>query len=446
MKQRLKIDSDKEKAYALFFFGIFSYFLKFILTIYLTHHLTPAAYGDLSIALTLLAITTSFALLGTNNVSVKFLPHYLSLEDMSVLENFLSWIFKVVTISFITCLFLSVLLVTAMFFLHALGIKDINSYDILMFVLWITPFAAFALLLENFILSNNHPIISYILQNDFARLLQLILFFTAISILQIKFSNLMFTVILILCYVILIIIGLFVIYTENRKIFNFFRAHLIYTRHKIDPEWKAMAFKVILTGLLHLTVSGADLFILRFISPHRSQVGMYAVVWIICNILLLVPQSIYTLVLPKIGQYTRKDSIYPLAMFQKLLNKINGVVVSILVILALTFIILGKPILLLFGPIYMTAYAVLVLCTIAALLSALSVPAGKILFYSSNINILIKINIFNLMMTLLLGSILTYYYTIIGISITCLIVHIVDSNLLIYFSRKKTSIRSMIII
>lgn len=443
MISHLFLDPENKSTVALFFLSILNYILQFLFTSYLTHHLTPALYGDFNLSLSFLAITANLALLGTQTTAVKFLPRYLQLKDSSILENFLSWIFKITGISFITCLCISFLIATAMFFFHAVGYKHLSSYELVIFTLWITPFTAFAMLLQKFILGNNRPVASYILQNDFTYLTQLTLFMLAISVIGIQLNSLSFSLILILSYAFIILVSLSFIQMHNERFFSYIKEHLIDRRHQVCPEWKKMSIKVILIGIIYYVIVALDLFILKVITPDKSQVGIYSVAWIICNIFIIAPKSIYTLILPQIDLYTQRNASYPISSFQKLLNKINGVVGIILLIFVLIVLVLGKEILFFFGPQYASAYLVLVICIFTAVLSSLSVSGVNLLLYSSNINTLLAIDIVNFSLTLVLGIVLTYFYNIIGISVARLIVQAAITILLVVYAKKKTMIKSL---
>jgi O-antigen/teichoic acid export membrane protein len=276
--------------------------------------------------------------------------------------------------------------------------------------------------------------------------MQLALFIMAISVFHFQLTNLVFSLILIFTYTILIIIGLYFRDERKKRLFSYFIENLIIRHHLVCPDWKKMSYKVILSGVLFTIMSSLDLFILKLITPNKNLVGMYSVVWVICRIFSLIGYGIYTIIIPQIDMYTKPNSICSLQTFQKLLNKINKLMLIILIILALISITFGKEILALFSPEYAAVYVVLVICTITSFLTAVSIPAINLLLYSNHINTLMAIEALYLVLMLILGVVLTYYFSIIGISVACLITQSVVTLFQIHYVRKKTHIKSMIII
>jgi len=442
MRNLLGLNSVYGQSSLLFVLGIISYLLQFLFTSYLTHQLTPAFYGNFFLALNVLGILTNIFLLGTQTTAVKFMPRYIFLANQSHLDNFLRWIFRVLRISFIICFALALLFAASMSFGHIFEAKSFSSYELYIFMLWVTPFAAFMTLLQNFILGGNHPIVNYLMQNDLVYLLQLILFVLLISVLQWPLTNINITFTLILSYVLLIALGFLFIYRHNTPLFKLILQDTVQHRSIADPAWKKMTIKVILTGIIYTLNNCIDLFILKAVTPYPAHVGWYSVVWVICSLFPLIPQSIVTLILPKIDLYTQPNSALEIRSFQETLNKINRIIFAILGTLTVFIIIFGKPILGLFGSEYIAAYPVLIISVVAALITGIAMPAAYLLLYSSNINTLLFIDILELGLLLILGFLLSIFYDIIGTSIAWLITQCLVAALLIYFARHRTSLKS----
>lgn len=119
-----------------------------------------------------------------------------------------------------------------------------------------------------------------------------------------------------------------------------------------------------------------------------------------------------------------------------MIDKMNRVIV---------IIIFGRSVLNLFGAEYLAAYPILVICVIASLVGGLTMPAAYLLLYSSNINTLIRIDIIQFFITLLLGIILTFLYNIIGIMCAWLMSQIIVSILLVYYTKTRTGIKSTLL-
>ncbi|RUR09885.1 oligosaccharide flippase family protein [Legionella sp. km772] len=159
--------------------AVFGYVMKYIMNIVLSQHLSAERYGDFSIALKILALTSSLALLGTNSSTVRFISSYLQDKRTLKLKSFIEWNVKLVRYSFFICLLIGGLSIGIMHVLHWWNWKDITSYHLAIYMLWVTPVASTFMLLGSYLLCAEYYVLKSFMENA-KPILTMILFFIMI--------------------------------------------------------------------------------------------------------------------------------------------------------------------------------------------------------------------------------------------------------------------------
>ncbi len=145
--------SETRFLFFLFAVAVVGFLVQYGLNVYLARHLSAEIYGDYTIAIKSLGILVSLALFGTDMGSQCFLSKYLRAHQAISAEHYIAWNIKLISISFLFARLLALISFTVMIGLHFFGVKDIHQYPMVIFVLWVTPFAAAFQLLSNFLLS-----------------------------------------------------------------------------------------------------------------------------------------------------------------------------------------------------------------------------------------------------------------------------------------------------
>src|SRR5690348_17012405 len=101
----------------LFFLTVLGYLTKFALNLFLAHHLTPARYGDYSVAIKLLDILVLVTLFGTNIGASRFLAKYLQYNSTHSAANYIAWNIKLVSVTFSIMLIVSLVIFSLAVFL-----------------------------------------------------------------------------------------------------------------------------------------------------------------------------------------------------------------------------------------------------------------------------------------------------------------------------------------
>jgi O-antigen/teichoic acid export membrane protein len=338
----------------LLLIAIFGYLSKYALNLILTQYLNPSLYGDFNLALRVLGILSTLSLLGTNTAAKRFLSHFLNEQHDRALQDYIKWNTTIIRRSLIICVVLAVGTYAVLHLLHLWHIKDIRTYHLTIYMLWVAPFAAILSLLNSYLLCANSPI-SYALIANSSAFITMVLFFAMVMLFEVTdFSSFKLLIVISLSTLCLILIDVYLIMKKSPYLFNHL-AHAVKRKQKpkTEPIWVTVSNRLALNGLFCAFIFSLDLIILKLISHHPDATGYYAVVITIASSLFVVPQNIYSSIKAKVSQLMgSSEGQMQLASLIKSLNR-----VTIVVTLVLTGIILyySKTLLHHFGVSYVQA-------------------------------------------------------------------------------------------
>ncbi len=424
--------------------AIFGYLSKYAFNLILTHYLKPSLFGDFNIAQRILGILATLSLLGTNTSSKLFLSNYLQDRHDINIQSYIKWNTKIIRIPFAICIIIAISSFAIMHMLHIWHVKDIRTYHLTIYMLWIAPIASMLTLLNTYLLCANYPV-SYAFvansSNFFSMVFFLILlvFYEAHEITSFKLF-----IILSFGLLSLLIVDIILLMKKTPYLFNLI-ARALTTKHKhlIEPTWLNMSSRLAINGLFCSLIFTIDLFILKLISPHPESVGYYAVTLTIASSLFVIPQNIYITIKAKVNYLlATNEGKKQLEMNIKALNRF-----AVIFTLLLGYCILyySKTLLHHFGVSYVQAYPILQILVFGFIIGTFAQPAKTILAYSGQVKGLLFISITELSFMLILCTTLTYLYDIKGIAIATSLSMIVRTLLFHIVSYRHTQFRSYIL-
>lgn len=387
----------------------------YLLNGYLARHLSIYIYADYSIALKFLDLLTCIILFGTDVSSVAYLSKYLLNRQEDGLEDYVLWNVKLVSINILIAKILAWVVFMLMLILHLYGIRDLENYSILVFVIWVTPFAALFKLVSSFLTGFDLPITSMFLSNTLFYLIQLLFFAALLSIFKISIGYTVIALVLAGSYIILTIIASFYL---PKNIFALIEHGL--KRFFVTPIVKTIWFfpilKIILNSIIFTLISGIDLFIVKYISPNPKDAGCYAALLSIVAFFNLVPKNLYQELKPSLSYelLSRKGR----QSVQKKINQINKVVFTILSLSAMLIIYFSKTLLGYFGPEYLRAQTALVFMLIGLWYAGLNQFSPIILIYANHEEIALRASLLQIIFVILITIPATYFYGMNGTALT----------------------------
>ncbi len=397
--------------------AVISYFAQYLFNIMLSHLLSSMDYGDFSVGLKTFGLVSSFLLLGSGTASKRFLSRYLFSRDNASAEQYMLWSLKIFLLSsFIFMIFLMLLFIV-MLLLHLGHIYSVKEYHIAVYLLFLTPFGALALLLNSFLQSNNNVVLNAFFLSGrffvyiFVRGLASYFFHPTVD------NKFLFLLTLIV-FCLLNCIELIVLFLcLPRSLINTLISIKDYQFVKC-PIWKKTSGRLILNQLIFLTLSTIDLYAVKFFNHTQDGLGQYAAILTISGITWLITNNTYSFLAPKISTMIANQGIETpgeptLQMGINRGNAINLLMGSIVTFLLLFF---GYTLLRSFGHTYATqvSYVALAILVIGNFLASFCRSSTLILAYSGNELWLIYGSIGELILIVVLASILTIFYGIIG--------------------------------
>jgi O-antigen/teichoic acid export membrane protein len=194
----------------------------------------------------------------------------------------------------------------------------------------------------------------------------------------------------------------------------------------------------ILTGALWTV----DFFIVATFCQDRNEIGHYAAILVITNILLVIPSSITSLIAPRISSLVTNKKYQDLQYSLDIINLINMVA---LFITATIIFLLSKDLLALFGKTFVNVELPFKILCFAFLIKSIFTPQTKVLSLIKT-NFQLRISIGEIIIMIISGCFLTYNYGLIGIAIAILISVIYKSIVTYIFLKKELPVKTLIII
>ena len=435
---------DKNKTIlSLFVLSIIGYLLTYLFSVVLSHYLNAIRFGEFNIALRVLNLLTSLALLGTNMASRKFVSQFLRKHDKKNLVLYITWNIHLIRMSFACCLLFALISYVMMNMLHIWHIKDIKTYHMAIYMLWIAPLASLLTLFESYLLCANHPILSNILYK--IRPLSYIFFFLlTIVFYDVTVNSRVMVLPLFLSFFCLLIIEIIIITRKIPVIFNGLVTSFMGKNNAPPHEnWLPASLRLTANNLLFLVITTIDLLLVQFICPNKEAVGQYAVVLTIASVIFVVPQNLYANIKANVSQLIETSS--GRLQLQNKIKQPNRYALMVILLVGSAIFYYSNTLLGHFGPIYIQAKRPLLIATIGFMVAGFSQAATSIIAYSGYEKLLLQISIIECGLLLMLGIILTYFLGITGTAIASSAVMIFKSFVFHIESYRKFGIKTFYI-
>lgn len=396
---------------SLFFAGVGVYIANYLLTMYLTHHITPRLYGEFAVAMRVLMLASTLALLGTNLTSRRFLSAFLKQHQESKIQSYISWNLRVVTLSFLASIVFAGLLLSTMGFMHHAHIKHIKTYHLCVYMLWITPCLASTLLLRSFLLCAQQHYLPPI--SDIAKsLLQLAVIAGAVYFFSVDLTRITITLLILLAVLILLFFEMMTLRVSLPAFFTKDTLRFWKKKLEVDKQWFATSQQLILTNFLYLFISLSDLIIVAIGTKTPENTGKYAVALTISGIIYVAVNCTYNVVKSKISTFL--EVTQDKKTLQKLITSTNYVAITAIIILFFLLSFFAKPLLFLFGATYTSVKFIFIIITFNNCLYACSIPYRLILGYAGNQKLLVKISVVASVAQICVLLPVTFFFGILG--------------------------------
>lgn len=432
----------KTYVWVLFFIATAGFLVQFFLNMFLTHHLGIRLYGDYSLAIQLLGVFVSVSLLGTDIGSQCFVVKYLQSNKSSKAEEYISWNLKLVGVSFLIIRLVAAIALILMLGLHFLGIRDIHQYNIIFYVLWITPLAASFKLFSSFLIIGDLVFTMMILSKVLIYVLELLFFFIVINFFSVHTDYVMIVAVLAVSNFLLAVITY---YFLNIDFVHMIRLGLNQFKitHIVHPSWAKQSMRLILSNLTYLLICSADLFIVKLFSSNMDHVGQYSVDLTITSFVWLISGNLYQGLKPTMSY--ELGSAQGRFQLQHKLDQINKIVFTLITVVCFLIMCFSKQLLLLFGEKYLQGQSALLYLTVGTWFASITQIANFVLIYANLEGLAVTISVIELVVILITTIPATYWFGMDGTAISLSIILAVANLTSIYFVKRKLGIRAICI-
>jgi O-antigen/teichoic acid export membrane protein len=187
------------------------------------------------------------------------------------------------------------------------------------------------------------------------------------------------------------------------------------------------------SGIMVLLLNWTDILMLGVMKSEK-EVGIYNAAFKIGFIVLIIISTINVIIVPKISELFQEGKFIEL---KKLLNRSTQLITILTLPVVLVLVIFGKYILAQFGNEFILGYNVLIIITLSSFYSSICGNVDQILNFTNNQSVLMKINIFSLVLNIILNFFLIDNYGIEGAATASLISTIfLNTFCVIYIKRK----------
>jgi len=395
-----------------------TYGLKYVVNLVFAKNMPAEVYGDLSLALRLLAIAAALTLLGTGTSAKRFLAKYLQTNRHADSASYLHWNMRLVARAYILVWVGALVAGALMFHLHLFGLRDIESYHLAVYMLWIAPLVATGTLLASFLLCDDLPVSSYLFSKTTRYALMAAAFYLIFTIVEALPSNL--TIVGALAAVWLLILVLELVYAAFRapRLFHHLAGLVRGLKTKPNPaqvqEWTRVSRRLIINHLVFLFLGSLDLMLLELLGPSEAEVGYYSAVLTIIGMVWLLPDAPLRPIKPKIN--TLSGSAADRQVLQRMIRQ--AVLFNLVTVTTVTTVIVvfGDTLLSHFGPDYIQAYDALLIGVAAAAVASITRAGPVLLLFSDNEQTQLKITVFELSVMLCVGAVLAPSLGMVGVA------------------------------
>ena len=408
MGENLGIILAKNTGWALFI-KISSHGLMLAVQILLARVMGVDQFGVYVYVLTWLNVLVMIAKLGTDTTMIRYLPAYEAHEDWSCFRGIMRWSHLIVLTS-------SVLLGTSII-LGCLTLSDVFLPALLRTFLvgaFVLPFLAFNGLHRAILRALKQVVPSQLPEDIFRPVLMLLLVGFIAGVLRVKLKGSETMTLYLLTSIMT-----FLLYSYWLK--RNLPQQANSSRMRINkPEWIAVTAPLFFISLTYMGLGQIDTILVGAIL-NPSMAGIYAAASRLAKFTMLgvVAVSVYTG--PKIAELFARNKKEDL---QKLIGMANLLSFAFALIIALSLILFGRFLLLLFGQEFAMGYNVLLILAISQLLASFAGTVGFMMSLTGHQNVLLMILSIALLFNLVANWYLILRLDIVGAAVATALVNI----------------------
>lgn len=292
---------------------LLAFFANYATSILLANIMSIENFGIINYALTLIPIAAQILLLGTGSSAKQFLNRYIYDHEENQTSSYINWNINIIywplKISIILGFFTLIVIdpLEIIFLSHVTETTRLVTY---LFVA--SPMLAGINLISSFLLCDDHIELSTFIKamGFYILLLSCICTYTIFFYTD-GFATPIESVLRIMtvCYILLIIIALFVLRKHSPILFNSltqFEKTPVHNK-ETHPKWQKTAKKQLFYNVSNTFIARMDFMLLALFSPTHAQLAIYGVAIKTASILEKIPKGIFKHLSPKISILTKDE-------------------------------------------------------------------------------------------------------------------------------------------
>ncbi len=427
---------------AVILFSFLAFFIKFLFNAYVSGHIDAALYGDFSLALRFVWVSTPFVLFGTNTAVSKYFSKYSRHNNHSLAGQYLYWNMKIIRNSILVFLLLCIVFIIAIALMTHYDIEHLKNYHMAVYAQLAVPPAALAIIIGSIFLAFRNSMISIIISSILFNLICLISFVIYFNINATLGLNVLDLALILIAasffYFVVSMVLLFLLHKRTLKMFLDSRG---VSKNEDSSNWLSYSRSLLVNSSTAKLIQFLDLLIIEFIAVHGEKiVGYYNSFLVVSSLLYSTTTAIKLVIKPRIA------SNLDLATNQRNLNLCNWVQISLLSIMTIVIVFYSKQILSLFGEDYAYHAGQLDVCTIGIFLSLIPELCCLDPLYHGYQKILFLKTYANVFLVLVICPFTYYFYNLSGMVWSVAIINNIVRYGLFFYVRRRAKLKYLIVV
>ncbi len=399
--------------------------LAFLLNVVLARTMGAKEYGAYVLCFSWITIIGIVAPMGFDTALIRFVPAYISKKDFSLLKGIIK---NAQNYSLIFSIILTILIFIIVFIFKTHISQTVEKTFLV--ACSVIPFLVLVRIRQA-ILQGLKKIIEALIPESVIRPLLLIILATILYFINPKFLKAWD--IMVLTSIIYISLAILMSYWSKKSL----PIELNSVKAKFKTkEWLKIALPLFLISGIAIIQARTDIVMLGMFLNAKIA-GIYSAANNIATFVAFALFCINTIAAPLISEYYNKDDIESL---QKILSASALAIASFTIPVAITLLLLGHWILLLFGKVFTTAYIALVILIIGQTVNALAGSVGYVMIMTGHQNSVAKIVAIGALANIILNAILIPIWNINGAAIATTITTVWWNTAMYVFVRKRLNL------
>lgn len=413
------------------------YILRYVINFILVRSLSPHQYGDVSIILGILTFSVPFALLGVELSSVRFLPEYLKLKQLTLFKGFYYWAFRICIYASLAIMIGGLLLIVfdrafiAIYHDHLM--KKIHPF---FYSIWLISMYSYLIYQSSILKSFGKFLFSQ----------GAIILYTIIFIIELMFFDRFFSHLTPIRVIICLGVAAFIIIVFQQISITYFfpkKVKNLEVNLSKSGQWLSTSLQMMFSSIVFSGLSVIDLVMLEFLGKTEAVVGHFAAINAIALSIFVFENAINIVISPIIAPLVQNKEMKKLQHF---MNVSTLVKLGMAIPLCVIFVLFGKEILGFFGSVYVSFYHELLLLVLTYII-AVSFGTGNIVTLNSGNHLAtLRIALTQLILDIILNVILIPIYGLLGAVLAMLISSIYVSIAYLLVVRAKLKLKLLFVI